>query len=1242
MEEILSCLPASTLGHQTSATVDSGASTHLTGELSHIEKFCGKFRRLRVADRILPGFARDVLLKKNSHGLTYGAFHPDLEGFLLSTGQWSEREGGTFRQSPSGASLSKGTKSFPVRKDGGVLNVNLKFFDSSKKVDMDAYFAGAPEVQNELNNSKVCSFSSNITASSSEEGFQGPLNLEESDEDLMCFSANSSYLTNLRRHERFCHFHIPGLRVPFCSACATMKSVGSGHASQRPEDLKPTSFNEQVDTDYIGPFPTSIEGSTVCLVMVDAWGKWVEVFPCKSRDQCGELLERWCGMHGVPTRVRTDNAKEFKEPNSPWRIMCLKKNIIAIYSAPYHPQMNGLVERTNRTLQGGCRSVMCGVDSKVWDRAMVFVAMVWVRLPRKGETDSIYKRIRNRDPSLRLIRRFGCLCFEKVHVRDAGKLVERALPCMYLGMSRDNSTYVVGRWHEDGRTHTGIRWVVNENRDVSNFVEDYLISDLNDLKPDRLNDLFDRVRRKFGGISENSDSMGTGFPQEVVTGHIDPSTGRAPLPFAGPAPCFRNAQSSAVDQTGADKISLVKRSSAADDASQPPAKRQKTEESKHDSVGNQLSVGLPEGPGIVVVKRGRGRPKGSKSKPDAKRTGPKPKDPISAFKAVEDAFFSSLQDDMDDFDPKDEIPVAFTVQVTRKQAFEGPDRVKFLEADALERFQLETLGCWRPLKASEIRTTDEIIPSVVIYTKKRCGRFKARLVALGNRQKNVMTGEVYSPVVSHVANRFLLVDAAAKGHYITSFDISNAFIKAILNVTEGSPDEDRVFVRLPAHWSKNPKGDLVRLLKSLYGLRISPRKWYDTYATWLKSQGWVMHPTEPGLWRKGELTLSMYVDDTLLSGPCERTVIRAREEILKQFPGKIIDPVMENGWETWDIFGVKLSYNRALRSMKMNMQAAIDKLLEKFRMVGCRPVASPCVSGDLSAGEPDTTFPIRSLVGALLHVANMCRPDIAFAVQRVARHMAPSCTSSAVKAAKRILQYLSGTKTLGIAYSPGAEAIFRVEYEAVLQADPEAKRAQLGDCVTFSDSDFAGCTQTFYSTSGSILYYKGTPVAWKASRQSIRAYSTCEAEYVALYDSIRLTESAGFKDWFDTSNLSPHVFGDNQSSLTLGKMSLPTKRSKHFMLRFHLVREYAKDLAYVPTGINRANPLTKGVPRAEYLSIFGVSSTEPEPRSFCEEDDDIGAVAFNVDVRTIGSDVMKILNRSLRSKHLPVGALINE
>ena len=178
---------------------------------------------------------------------------------------------------------------------------------------------------------------------------------------------------------------------------------------------------------------------------------------------------------------------------------------------------------------------------------------------------------------------------------------------------------------------------------------------------------------------------------------------------------------------------------------------------------------------------------------------------------------------------------------------------------------LEAKNCWRAVEDGELTGSDQVIPTCLVFTRKRDGRFKARLVVLGNRQRGGDAAEIFAPTCSHAATRWLAIDAAANKKHIRQFDISNAFIEAVLD-----QEKDRLFVRLPREWSTNPNGDCVRLLKALYGLRVSPRKWFDCYRATLESLGWKMSAREPGLFTKGGLKTAIHVDDGLMTGADEK------------------------------------------------------------------------------------------------------------------------------------------------------------------------------------------------------------------------------------------------------------------------------------------------------------------------------------------------------------------------------------
>jgi hypothetical protein len=386
---------------------------------------------------------------------------------------------------------------------------------------------------------------------------------------------------------------------------------------------------------------------------------------------------------------------------------------------------------------------------------------------------------------------------------------------------------------------------------------------------------------------------------------------------------------------------------------------------------------------------------------------------------------------------------------------------------------------------------------------------------------------------------------------------------------------------------------------------VAPRRWFDTYRRKLEEDGWVMAPREPGLFKKSvngvELLLAVYVDDTLISCGVKSVLDSETERILGFFEGKIVPPVMapDGKTEIRDLLGATLMYNREDRRMEINAESAIDTILKKFRMENCRALLVPIVKNQTKmkdADEPDLNFPIRSLVGSLQYVAGLCRPDTSFACGKVAQGVSAP-TQGVVSDAKRILAYLKGTKQQGISYSPEEERKFMEVYGKIAEKSGKS----IGNTVGFADADYAGCTVSFKSTSGCILYHRGCPIVWSAKRQSIRATSTCESEYCALYDLLRITQSQGFLDWFQDQGTLPTLFSDNQSALALASTSVTTKKSKHMEVRLHTLRDFAKDLCYVPTEVNKADPLTKPVPGDKYIGMFKtrVEDLEDVPIAEC-------------------------------------------
>ena len=97
----------------------------------------------------------------------------------------------------------------------------------------------------------------------------------------------------------------------------------------------------------------------------------------------------------------------------------------------------------------------------------------------------------------------------------------------------------------------------------------------------------------------------------------------------------------------------------------------------------------------------------------------------------------------------------------------------------------------------------------------RIDRYKSRLVVEGSKQvSGIDYTDNFAPVVKHNTVRMFLAVAAVHSMCVHQLDVESTFIYAPLH-------EDEYMHPHPA--MNIPHGHFVKLLKSLYGLKQSPR-----------------------------------------------------------------------------------------------------------------------------------------------------------------------------------------------------------------------------------------------------------------------------------------------------------------------------------------------------------------------------------------------------------------------------------
>ena len=504
---------------------------------------------------------------------------------------------------------------------------------------------------------------------------------------------------------------------------------------------------------------------------------------------------------------------------------------------------------------------------------------------------------------------------------------------------------------------------------------------------------------------------------------------------------------------------------------------------------------------------------------------------------------------------------------TQAELLRSPFRKAFELSQRVEIEGLLDVGCFAPVDGEKIPKGRKIVASKWVHTYKGdekgyCVKTKSRLVAKGFSQvAGVDYNETTSPTPAAAPVKMIAAVANENGLPVHHLDVSQAFVQA--------PLKEDIFMRLPPGCGEL-SGKIERLLKCQYGLKQAGREWHMLLVNWLVEEiGLEQWKAEPCVFRlmvKDEVSLmvGVHVDDIIVSGgknACDKFFAKLKE----RFPVK-------NQGELKMYTGCAFVRDWESGVLEMNQTAYAENLVAQYGISATSNIpGSPGVDlGPRKDGEQggNDEFPLyRPLVGSLMWLSVMTRPDIANALRACARH-SHNPSPRHWKALLQVAAYVNATKEMGLRFVRGSGLRLSV----------------------YADADYAAVSNDRRSVSGVAVMLGDTAIGWKSSTQRCVTTATCEAEYVALCDASKealFTRAVLVFLQPELSGMRVDIFGDNEGAKAIADNPSSASRSKHIDVKLHFIRGLVRAgevrILHVGTAEQHADVLTKPLWRKKFM-----------------------------------------------------------
>jgi hypothetical protein len=441
---------------------------------------------------------------------------------------------------------------------------------------------------------------------------------------------------------------------------------------------------------------------------------------------------------------------------------------------------------------------------------------------------------------------------------------------------------------------------------------------------------------------------------------------------------------------------------------------------------------------------------------------------------------------------------------------------------------------------------------------------------MGNRQVYGQDyWETYAPCVSFTLVRVFLSIAASRRYFIHLIDIKTAYLNGVL--------DEEIYGHVPEGMEEFASGcRYMRILRSLYGLKQAGRIWALLLQSVLKEFTLIQSSMDVCIFTKelptGTVFVLFHVDDIVIAVPrqSEDYLVLLKKQLLARFKGKDFGQITE-------FLNIIFNYDQEAGIISLSLEHYINSALRTLDLQEIATSRTPMDEDYIKDQLLHLESPLcdrtryQKLIGSLIYISTMCRPDITTATLILAR-ASSSPRNVHMAAAVKIYGYLKHTAS------------------QVLKLGTMPKVLNFALC----DSDFAGSplpSDKMISRTGYVIFVCGGAVSWYSKMQTFASSSSTHAEFIALFSTTQ--EINYLVDVLSNTNQddgAPTILlNDNSSANTILISENMTAKSKHFRLKYLCAKQsvgITTDPMHISTHENLADLFTKplGFHKFNYFS----------------------------------------------------------